>query len=150
MIELAYNFHMVSWVQEPRNHLPPPPPPSRLTFVRNAFLRLIANIIVLDLVTLLFAQNSAFDSRLYDPTNGPETYLATLPLLHRVPYAVGGAIKFAAGSSALRDILASVTVVLGARSPTFWPNIRGSWRDAYTVCRLWGYVCLATIQFIYR
>ena len=147
MIDLAYNFRMVGWVQEPRNHLPPHPSPSRLTFVRNAFLRLIGNVIVLDLVTLLFAQNPAFDSRLHAPTDGPETYSATLPLLHRVPYAVGGALKFAAGLSALRDALASVTVVLGVWSPALWPNIWGSWRDAYTVRRLWGYVCLATIQF---
>ena len=146
MVELAYNFRMVGWVQEPRDHLPPHPPPSRLTFVRNAFLKLIVNIIILDLVTLLFAQNPAFDSRLHDPTDGPETYLAALPLLHRVPYAVGSVVRLAASVSVIWDTFGSVPVVLGVWSPTLWPNIWGSWRDAYTVRRLWGYVCLVTIQ----
>ena len=62
MLDIAHSVRMVGWIQEPRDCLPPPPPPSRRTFLWKTLLKLIANIIALDLLTLMLAQNPAFDS----------------------------------------------------------------------------------------
>lgn len=140
MLDLSCSVRMVGWVQEPRDCLPPPPPPSRRTFLWKTFLKCIANIIVIDLFTLLVAQNPAFDCRVHDPTDGPETYLAAIPLLHRPPYVLGFALHLAGAFNVLYGTLAFVCVGLGRSSPTLWPSIWGHWGDAFTLRKLWGYV----------
>jgi len=140
MVDIAYSIRMVGWVQEPRNCLPPHPPPSRLTFLRKTFFKLIINTIITDFATSIFASSPAFDSRLHDPTDGPETYLAAVPLLRRVPYVLAYGLMLTAGMGALHNIMALVCVGLGRSSPTLWPDIWGHWEDAYTLRKLWGYV----------
>ena len=141
MLDIAYSPRMVGWVQEPRDHLPPHPPPSRLTFLWKTSLRFVANTFLIpDLLTLVLGGTPAFDSRLHDPTDGPETYLAAVPFLLRVPYVLAYGVKAATFNSAPHNLAALVCVGLGRSSPTLWPNIWGRWRDAYTVRRLWGYV----------
>ena len=140
MIDIAYSIRMVGWVQEPRSCLPPHPPPSRSTFLRKTFLKFIINGLIIDFTSCVFAFSPAFDSRLHDPTDGPETYLAAVPLLHRVPYILAHGLMVTAGISAIHNIVALVCVGLGCSSPTLWPDISGRWEDAYTVRRFWGYV----------
>ena len=140
MLDIANSVRMVGWVQEPRDCLPPPPPPSRLKFLWKTFLKIVANILLLDIFTLMLAQNPAFDSRVHDPTDGPETYLSALPLLDRVPYVPGFGIWLAAAFALVHNMIALVCVGLGGSSPILWPNIWGRWGDAYTVRKLWGYV----------
>ena len=142
MLDLAYSFRMVGWVQEPRNSLPPRPPPSRLTFLWKTFLKFILNYAVLDLTSLVFSQSPAFDPRVHDPTDGPETYLAAVPLLHRVPYGLVFCAKVEAALCAAYNIAALACVGLGGSDPTLWPEIWdwGNWRDAYTLRNVWGYV----------
>ena len=140
MVDIAYGVRMVGWVQEPRNGIPPHPPPSRQTFLWKTFLKLIMNSIIIDFTTSVFALNPAFDHRLHDPTDGPETYLAAVPLLGRVPYILSYGIKMAAVVGAMHNVMALVGVGLCYSSPTLWPDIWGRWRDAYTVRKLWGYV----------
>lgn len=140
MLDLTYNARMIGRIQEPRNHLPPHPPPSRRTFLWKTFLKFIANGVLSDLTTSIFAGRPAFDSRVHYPPDGPETYLAAVPLLHRVPYIIGFGMRMATGISALHNIVALVFVGLGLSSPTVWPDMWGRWRDAYTVRKLWGYV----------
>ena len=140
MVDLAHSSRMIGWVQEPRNGIPPHPPPSRRTFIRKTFFKLVTNIIVSDLAKSVFAQSPALDSRLHDPTDGPETYLAAVPLLRRVPYILSYAIHLGTSMSALHNAAALVCVGLGQSSPTLWPDMWGRWEDAYTVRRLWGYV----------
>ena len=140
MIDIAYSGRMVGWVQEPRNYLPPHPPPSRPAFLRKTFLKFVINSIVVDFTSSVFALNPAFDSRLHDPTDGPETYLAAVPLLRRAPYVLAYALMQAAGMCAIHNVMALVCVGLGFSSPTLWPDLWGRWEDAYTVGNLWGYV----------
>jgi len=138
MLDIAYSVRMVGWVQEPRNCLPPHPPPSRRVFLRKTFLKLIVNVLFTDLVTSAVALSPAFDNRVHDPTDGPETYLAAVPLLRRALYVLVYAAGVSISISAMHNALALVCVGLGHSSPTLWPDIWGHWGDAYTVRKLWG------------
>ena len=140
--DLAYNSRMVGWVQEPRNGIPPHPPPSRRTFLWKTFLKLIVNTIISDFATSVLALSPAFDNRLHDPTDGPETYLAAVPLLRRVPYVLSYIIKLGTSMSAIHNAVAIVGVGLCNSSPTLWPDIWGRWKDAYTLRKTWGYARL--------
>ncbi|KAF9780801.1 membrane bound O-acyl transferase family-domain-containing protein [Thelephora terrestris] len=136
-IDLAYSVRMIGWVQEPQD-LPTHPPPSRRTFLWNTSLKFIVNLfLVPDLTTLVIGQSPAFDSRLHDPTDGPETYLAAVPLLRRVPYVVAFFIFMGSLTCGCHNLLALVCVGLGGSSPTLWPDNWGSWGDAYTIRRFW-------------
>lgn len=141
MLDIAYSPRMVGWIQEPRDHLRPHPPPERRTFLWKTFLKFVVNAFVIpDLLTLVIGQTPVFDSRLHDPTDGPETYLAAVPLLRRMPYVLAYALRVAAFISVPHNLTALVCVGLGRSSPTLWPDMWGRWRDAYTIRRLWGYV----------
>jgi len=146
MVDIAWGMRMIGWVQEPRNCMPPHPPPSRRTFLWKTSLKFIMNAVLTDLVTSVHARSRAFDYRAHDPTDGPETYLAAVPLLHRVPYVLAWAVGSATSVSAAQNVMALVCVGLGHSSPTLWPDIWGNWRDAYTVRKLWGYVHSRTFQ----
>jgi len=141
MIDIAYSVRMVGWIQEPKNGIPPHPPPSRRTFLRKTFLKLIMNIVAVDLTSSVFALSPAFDSRVHDPTDGPEAYLAAVPLFRRVPYIISFGIMVGTGLGVVHNVTALVCVGLCSSSPTLWPDIWGRWGDAYTVRKLWGYVC---------
>ena len=146
MIDLAYSPRMIGWVQEPRGCLPPRPPPSRRTFLWKTFLKFIMNIAIVDFTTSVTALNPAFDNRLHDPTDGPETYLAAVPLLRRVPYVLSYGIRVGAGMGVGHNAMALASVGLGYSSPTLWPDICGRWADAYTLRTLWGYVRRSTLH----
>ena len=140
MIDIAYNVRMIGCVQEPQNCLPPHPPPSRRTFLWRTFSKFIINAVIVDFTSSVFALSPAFDSRLHDPTDGPETYLSAVPLLRRIPYILAYGLLLEAGMSAIHNAMALVCVGLGYSSPTLWPDVWGRWGDAYTVRKLWGYV----------
>jgi len=140
MVDIACGMRMVGWVQEPRNCMPPYPPPSRQTFLWKTFLKFVMNAVFTDLATSVNALSRPFDHRAHDPTDGPETYLAAVPLLRRVPHVLAWAVGTATSVSAAQNFVALLCVGIGRSSPTLWPNIWGSWRDAYTVRKLWGYV----------
>ena len=131
MFDIAQNVRMIGWVQEPRKRLPPPPPPSRRTFLWKAFLKLIVSTVLQDILTLVLAQNPVFDPRMHSPTDGPETYLAALPLLHRVPYVLTIALLIATPFNIIHNIEALVCVGLGFTSPV---------ADTYTLRKILGYV----------
>jgi len=138
MVDIACGMRMIGWVQEPRNYMPPHPPPSRRTFLQKT-LKLIVNIVIADLTTSYLALSLPFDYRIHNPTDGLETYLIAVPLLHRVPYVLAWAIGMGSSISTTHNAVALVCVGLG-QSPTLWSDIWGNWMDAYTVRKLWGYV----------
>ena len=140
MVDIAYSQRMVGWVQEPRNALPPHPPPLCRAFLWKTFSKFIMNTVISDFTRSVLALSSAFDHRLHDPTDGPETYLAAVPFLRRVPYVLSHAIATGASMSATHDAAALVCVGICHSNPTLWPDIWGRWGDAYTLRRLWGYV----------
>ena len=146
MVDIAYSLRMVGWVQEPRNCLPPHPPPSRRTFLYKTFLKLIINAVILDLTASVLALSPAFDSRLHDPTDGPETYLAAIPLLRRLPYVLSYGLMIETLLRTVYSGMALVCVGLCHSSPTLWPDICGRWEDAYTLRKLWGYVCRSSLH----
>ena len=138
MLDIAYCVRMVGWVQEPKNGIPPHPPPSRRMFLWRTFLKFIINAIVLDFAASVFALSPAFDNRVHDPTDGPETYLAAVPLLRRAPYILSYGVMMGTWVGVVHNVAALVCVGLGQSSPTLWPDIWGRWGDAYTVRKLWG------------
>ena len=138
MVDLAYSVRMVGWVQEPKNGIPPHPPPSRRTFLWKTFLKSILNFVILDFAVSTLALSPAFDSRVHDPTDGPETYLAAVPLLRRAPYILSYGVMMETWVGVVHNVAALVCVGFGRSSPTLWPNIWGRWGDAYTLRRLWG------------
>lgn len=138
MLDIAYSFRMIGWVQEPTGSLPQPPPPSRRRFLWMTLLKLVINLAIADLSTILFAGNPACDSRVHDPTDGPETYLPAVPLLRRAPYILAFAFMGVAIFGAVHNVAALVCVGLGGSSPTLWPDIGGSWEDSYTLRKFWG------------
>ena len=140
MVDIAYGGRMIGWVQGPLKGIPPHPPSSRRTFLRRTFLKLIINVIIVDLTRSVFALSPAFDHRLHDPTDGPETYLAAVPLLRRVLYILPYGIKMSAVVGATHNLIALVCVGLGHSSPALWPDISGRWGAAYTLRGFWGYV----------
>ena len=140
MIDIACSPRMVGWIQEPRNGIPPHPPPSRRTFLWKTFLKFVMNIVIADFAVSVAALSPAFDYRAHDPTDGPEMYLAAVPLFPRALYILSHGIRVAASLSAMHDIMALVCVGLFYSSPTLWPDIWGRWGDAYTLRKLWGYV----------
>ena len=147
MLDLGTNARMIGWVHEPRDHLPPHPPPSRRKFLRKLVLSLFVNYVIFDLSTLVIAQNPAFDSRVHDPSDGPETYLAAAPFLRRATYIWVHFNNISSGLTIVQNTFALVCVGLGGSSPTLWPEIWGRWGDAYTLRRFWGYVCRVTTCF---
>ena len=140
MVDIANNVRMIGWVQEPRDGIPPHPPPSRKPFLRETFFKLVTNIVIIDFTKSVLAHSQAFDYRSHDPTDGPETYLAAVPLLRRIPYVLSYGIQMGASISAAHNVMALVFVGLRQSSPTLWPDMWGRWADAYTVRKLWGYV----------
>lgn len=148
MLDITYSPRMVGWVQEPRDQLPPHPPPSRSAFLWKTSLKLVVSaFLVPDLLSLVIGQTPVFDSRLHDPTDGPETYLAAVPFLRRVPYILAYGFNVAAFLSTPFNFTALVSVGLGRSSPTLWPDMWGRWGEAYTVRKLWGYVVFKTWSF---
>jgi len=139
MVDIAYSVRMVGWIQEPQNGIPPHPPPSRRTFLWKTFLKLIINNIIADFSTSALALSPAFDRRVHDPSDGPETYLSAVPLLHRAPYILSYGIMMGTGTGVVHNIMALVCVGIFRSSPTLWPDIWGRWGDAYTLRKLWGY-----------
>ena len=139
MVDIGWGMRMIGWVQEPRNRMPPHPPPSRRTFLQKTVLKLVMNVVIADLSASVLALSPPFDHRLHDPADGPETYLAAVPLLHRIPYVMACAIGTASPINIGHNVMALLCVGLGHSSPTLWPDIWGSWGDAYTVRKLWGY-----------
>jgi len=148
MVDIAYNARMIGWVQEPRNCMPPHPPPSRRTFLWKTFSKFVMNAITADLMTSAFTLNPAFDHRVHDPSDGPETYLAAVPLLRRVPYILAWSIAAGASIGAFHNAMGLICVGLGNSSSTLWPDIWGRWRDGYTVRKFWGYVRRRSFHFL--
>ena len=138
MVDIAYSFRMVGWIQEPQGHMQPHPPPSRRTFLWKTSLKLIRNALLADFMISALSWDPAFDSRVHDPADGPETHLAAVPLLRRVPCILAWCFSAGASISAIDNAMALVCVGLCHSSPTLWPDVWGRWRDAYTVRKLWG------------
>ena len=124
MLDLAYNTRMLGWIQEPRGYLPPHPQPSRRTFLWKTSPKFIINaFLVPGLLTLILGQTPVFGSRLHDPTDGPETYVAAAPLLRRVPYVFSYGDWAATWMIAGHNLVSLVCVGLGRSSPTLWPDM---------------------------
>ena len=130
MVDIANSPRMIGWVQEPQTGIPPHPPPSRKKFLRKTFFKLITNTVIIDFTKSVLAHSPAFDYRSHDPTDGPETYLAAVPLLRRIPYVLSYGIQMGASISAAHNVMALVFVGLRQSSPTLWPEIWGRWADA--------------------
>ena len=146
MLDVAHSPRMIGWLQEPQN-LPQHPPSSRKTFLRETFLKLIVNIVLIDLSISASSRGPAFNSYLpRDSIRGPGTVLAPVPILRHAPYVLAFGVMTAVCLSATHNIAALLYVGLG-HCPSLWPDIWGNWGDACTVRKLWGYVFSGMLCF---
>ena len=113
------------------------PPPSRRQSFWKAHLKLIKSSVVADIAIPLMALSPAFDNRVPDPTDGPETHLNAVQFLRRVPYVLLFGIRTKAGTGVMHHFTSSLFLSLGSSS-MFWPDSWGRWGDAYTVRKPWG------------
>jgi hypothetical protein len=143
MLDIAYSPRMIGWLQEPRN-LPSTPSPSRKTFLRETSLKLITNIVLIDLAISASSRGPAFDSHL--SRDSTFRLLAAAPILRHAPYVLAFGVMTAVCLSAAHNFVALIFVGLG-HCPTLWPDVWGNWGDAYTVRKLWGYVHSGTLRF---
>lgn len=142
MLDVAHSPRMIGWVQEPRDCLPPPPPPSRRTFLQETSLKFMVNVVTIDLSASAASRSPTFDSRPpHVSTHSLKSVLAAAPLLRHVPYVLAFGVMTAACLNAAHNVAALIFVGIGHSSPTLWPDVWGHWGDAYTVRKLWGYVC---------
>ena len=117
-------------------------------FLLGASLKLITNLIIVDLVGSVTARSPPSNSHLpHDSINFLNVVFSVAPLLRHAPFVVGLAVVTGAALEATHNLAALVFVGLGLSSPTLWPDVLGHWGDAYTVRKLWGYVFWRIFRF---
>ena len=96
----------------------------------------MVSFVLSDLGIRVLAQSQAFDSRVHDPSDCPETSdLIAVPFLRRTIHIWAHSNGISSGITILQNGFALVYVGLGGSSPTSLPEVWGRWGDAYTVRR---------------
>lgn len=146
MLDIAHSSRMVGYVQEPRC-LKPHPPPSRKAFLRETFLKLMVQCLIMDLTGSVSSRSPSFDSRLSHGSTHPlKSFFVAIPLVRHAPYVLAFGLVTAAAVIIPHHIAALLCVGLGHDSPTLWPDVLGNWGDAFTIRKFWGYVCSDTLR----
>ena len=123
----------VGWEHEPKGAVIPPrlKTKSRADFVRQQLLWIAVDILVFDLNGLINRSNPFYN-------------VAPLPVsgfghLWRL-YACGYGILLRLNMSMQYKVLSIICILLGYTEPEDWPPAYGSYLEAFTLKRLWGYV----------
>ena len=100
----------------------------------------MVSFVLSELGSLVLAQSQAFDPRVHDPSDCPETSdLVAVPFLRRTIHIWARSNSVSSGTAILQKGFTLVCVGLGASSsPTLWPEVWGRWGDAYTIRRFGG------------
>ncbi|KAG2137383.1 membrane bound O-acyl transferase family-domain-containing protein [Suillus bovinus] len=110
------------------NHVPAAPRQSRCLFILISSLRAACHAVLFEVARLYVWYNPACSS----VTVGTRSYAARC----------ADTIAFIGlsywGLNACYFAMAAGSVALGLHEPRMWPDLFGSWRDAYTVRRAWG------------
>lgn len=110
------------------NNIPASPRQPRRLFVLISSLRAACYAVLFEVARLYIWYNPAYSS-------------VTVEMRSYVARCADGIIFFALtywGLNACYFAMAAGSVALGLYEPRVWPDLFGSWRDAYTVRRFWG------------
>lgn len=141
MFDIAHSARMIGWVQEPQGCLPRRPSPSRRTFLRETFLKLVFNMVIVDLSGSICSRSPRYDYRFpRNSTHGLRPAFAVPPLLRHAPHVIAFAVVAAASVAMFYNITSLVAVGVFRSSPTLWPDMWGNMGDGYTLRKFWGYV----------
>ncbi|OBZ71261.1 hypothetical protein A0H81_08450 [Grifola frondosa] len=122
----------IGWNYQVTN-VPPPPTSPRGHFIRTRILRAVRSFLLLDLAQSYIHLNPLFASKGADalPIEAQNYLLRCLSIVAfcSTPYGM---------MNMQYSLLSVIHVVLGLSEPSDWPDVYGSWSDAYTVRRFWG------------
>jgi hypothetical protein len=110
------------------NNVPASPRQPRRLFILTSSLRAVCHAVLFEVARLYVWYNPAYSS----VTVGTRSYVARCTdsiAFIGLTYWSLNACYFA---------MAAGSVALGLYEPRMWPDLFGSWRDAYTVRRAWG------------
>jgi hypothetical protein len=131
-LDLLSSPRGIGWTHEPSSKLPPTPftaNASRLKFIASQLFTVAAHYFMWD-VCAIYAQNAPALQ-----IGGPP--LSEQPLLRKCLNIWAWAIPAAAGLSISHCLLSALMVGLGFWDIAQWRPLFGSWKEAYTVRRLW-------------
>ncbi|KAJ7757191.1 membrane bound O-acyl transferase family-domain-containing protein [Mycena maculata] len=131
-LHLFLDVRGVGWAHEPRAALPgsrAPPNTSRITFLVSQTARMLATILLFDLVNLHTRWNPAFGQRMG---------LEAVDWPWRVVGTVGWAAGAYAGLALPHQAASIVCVAIGVSLPQDWPPLFGGLADAASVRTFWA------------
>ncbi|KAJ7588106.1 membrane bound O-acyl transferase family-domain-containing protein [Mycena floridula] len=130
-VKLFFAPRGVGWTHQVKS-LSPVPKNTRIGFIL-AQLGLVAlEFIVYDVVNLINQRNPAFQT-------GNASTIADASLIWRGIYILAMLIPSTLGADIAFRIITVASVATLTSRPEEWPPFFGSWRDAYTVRRLWSH-----------
>jgi hypothetical protein len=123
----------VGWAHEPTGRIPARPKTSRWTFVVSRLFWGAYYCMLSDLLRILVQWHFAVVRR------GTADVGALGSLLDRMTFLTTLA-EIQVGMTIPHIFMSAVSVALGLTEPREWPAIFGSWSEAYTIGRFWGFV----------
>jgi hypothetical protein len=132
-LDLLFSQRGIGWTHEPSSKLPSPPFPAsttRVKFIAYQIRTAVVNFLMWDVCAIYARNTPAF------MMGGPP--LSDQPLLWKLVNMWAWAIPATAALTINHSLLSAIMVGLG-----IWPDIAqwkpffGSWKEAYTVRRLW-------------
>lgn len=123
----------VGWAHEPTGRIPAKPKTSRWTFIVSRLLLGALYCMLSDLLRILVQWHFAVVRR------GTTDVGALGSLLDRMSFLTSLA-EIQVGMTMPYSFMSAVSVALGLTEPRDWPALFGSWSEAYTIGRFWGFV----------
>jgi len=123
----------IGWAHEPTGRIPAKPKTSRWNFVVSRLFMGAYYCMLSDLLRILVQWHFAVVRR------GTTDVGVLGSLLDRMTFLTTLA-EIQVGMTIPYSFMSAVSVALGQTEPREWPAIFGSWSEAYTIGRFWGFV----------
>ncbi|KAJ4472956.1 membrane bound O-acyl transferase family-domain-containing protein [Lentinula aciculospora] len=121
----------IGWAHEPKSVIPPrPKPQSRISFIISQLPSTVLLVFVADAANILLRSHPGF-------LPGGPSITDVGPLMRFMNVFLFATSSFYALQLQYK-LLSIVATAVGLSNPENWPNLMGSWGDAYTIRRLWG------------
>lgn len=145
MVEMAYGSRKVGWVQEPRGALPPKPQfASRWAFIASSLFWVAAHALTIQGIERYWIGHVAFDASLHPSTGGPVAYIASQPLLQRIPDLASWGVGLMSTLTIPNIVMGILAVGSGLYDPEDCPSFYGLVTEAHSVRKFWGCVVCTT------
>jgi hypothetical protein len=139
-LDLYHSHRGVGWTHDLTKALPPRPNCSRLVFICSRLFNILICFLIYDLSVTHQSGNPSFDTRVHQPSDGPETYIRRQPFLWRIPDIISFTLTLVSVMTILFDAWAVTFVGLRLSEPAEWPHIMGSFKECHTIRYFWGLV----------